>query len=183
MSPLHPPALYFSACRSPVHQVVTTGVERTSFVFFYYPNFDAKLPAASHGSSPPGSSGAAAEAAAASGAAAAVAESVGTGAESPASVGRTTTVGDGGGGGGVGEAASRGKEDTAARATVVRAAAKTPGKGEIPASIGSYNTLLDLKRGDAGTSSGGVGGPAVGDAADESFGQYLLRKWGAVFRE
>lgn len=33
-------------CRSPVHQVVTTGVERTSFVFFYYPNFEATLPAA-----------------------------------------------------------------------------------------------------------------------------------------
>ncbi|CAN0293903.1 unnamed protein product, partial [Ectocarpus sp. 13 AM-2016] len=30
--------------KSPVHQVVTTGVERTSFVFFYYPSFDAKLP-------------------------------------------------------------------------------------------------------------------------------------------
>lgn len=33
-------------CRSPVHQVVTTGVERTSFVFFYYPNFEATLPTA-----------------------------------------------------------------------------------------------------------------------------------------
>lgn len=29
-----------------MHQVVTTGVERTSFVFFYYPNFEATLPAA-----------------------------------------------------------------------------------------------------------------------------------------
>lgn len=27
-----------------MHQVVTTGVERTSFVFFYYPGFDATLP-------------------------------------------------------------------------------------------------------------------------------------------
>ncbi|CAM9174576.1 unnamed protein product [Choristocarpus tenellus] len=30
--------------RSPVHQVVTKGLERTSFVFFYYPSFDATLP-------------------------------------------------------------------------------------------------------------------------------------------
>lgn len=30
--------------RSPVHRVVTTGVERTSFGFFYYPSFDAALP-------------------------------------------------------------------------------------------------------------------------------------------
>lgn len=27
-----------------MHQVVTTGVERTSFVFFFYPSFDATLP-------------------------------------------------------------------------------------------------------------------------------------------
>ncbi|CAM9480375.1 unnamed protein product [Ascophyllum nodosum] len=30
--------------KSPVHQVVTTGVERTSFSLFYYPSFDAALP-------------------------------------------------------------------------------------------------------------------------------------------
>ncbi|CAM9406694.1 unnamed protein product, partial [Hapterophycus canaliculatus] len=91
--------------KSPVHQVVTTGVERTSFVFFYYPSFHAKLPAAPaapHGSNPPDSSGLAAEDAAAP----AAAESAGTSTESPASGGGTVTP---------------------------------------PASIGSYNTLLDLK--------------------------------------
>ncbi|CAM9609787.1 unnamed protein product, partial [Scytosiphon promiscuus] len=88
--------------KSPVHQVVTTGVERTSFVFFYYPNFNAKLPAApaaSHGSSLPGGSGAAA-----------------------------------------------GEETAAAEATKVgeTSAAAVAAEKEAPASIGSYNTLLDL---------------------------------------
>lgn len=36
-----------------MHQVVTTGVERTSFVFFYYPSFDATLPAAATDNSDP----------------------------------------------------------------------------------------------------------------------------------
>ncbi|CAM9316355.1 unnamed protein product [Discosporangium mesarthrocarpum] len=35
--------------RSPVHQVVTKGVERTSFVFFYYPSFNTTLLAPGHG--------------------------------------------------------------------------------------------------------------------------------------
>lgn len=42
VSPM-PTAKASFCCRSPVHRVVTTGVERTSFGFFYYPDFDAAL--------------------------------------------------------------------------------------------------------------------------------------------
>lgn len=152
-----------------MHQVVTTGVERTSFVFFYYPNFNAKLPATTP--SLPGGSAVAAE------------DAVGIRTDSPGIEGGTSIVdipGDVREGAGVGEAGTHAAADAAAAAAggEVGATAAAAKKGAV-ASIGSYNTLLDLKRGHVG---GSGGGQAEGDA-DESFGQYLLRKWGAVFRE
>lgn len=172
-------------CRSPVHQVVTTGVERTSFVFFYYPNFDAKLP----GAATPTPGGAAENSSSSSTAAGAAS----TSSESCAAAG-----------GGIvpppsppppGEART---EDLAATTAPARTEAQAEAAGSVAAAavtavpaavsgeaesaavakIGAYNTLLDLKRGDA---EGRNNAPAA--AGDESFGQYLARKWGAVFRE
>lgn len=114
--------------KSPVHQVVTTGVERTSFVFFYYPNFEATLPAAIGGA----------------------ANMSGTANETD-----TSTNDDAGGGGGGGGGAPPGE-----------ARRQQQQRGER---VG-YNTLLDLKRESNG-------------ATEESFGQYLAKKWGDVFRD
>lgn len=163
---------FFPSRRSPVHQVVTTGVERTSFVFFYYPNFDAKLLAAT--------SSACAGSREIPGGGAGVGNSAGNvttsalpsppAAESDADI--LTAAREG----------NQAEEGEAAAA----AAATTAAAGGVPATavagIGPYNTLLDLKRGVASGSGGGSGG-ATAEAEDESFGEYLARKWGAVFRE
>jgi len=148
--------------------VVTTGVERTSFVFFYYPNFDAKLPGAA-------TPGGAAEGSGITGAGAASTSNRGGVAAGGANLQPSP--------------GAAGTEDLAAARTDIKAGAAASGVAAavtaVPAAesaavakIGAYNTLLDLKRGDA-ESSGDA--PAV--AGDESFGQYLARKWGAVFRE
>lgn len=152
-----------------MHQVVTTGVERTSFVFFYYPNFDAKLPAAAAGSS-----------------------SVCAGTRDNSGPGEETSPGFVA----TAPAALPSPPATEVETDVMvpeenraEASAGAGGASSTPASsggIGPYNTLLDLKGRDAsniGTGGGGGGGSSTAGADDESFGQYLLRKWGAVFRE
>ncbi|CAN0049674.1 unnamed protein product, partial [Ectocarpus sp. 8 AP-2014] len=97
--------------KSPVHQVVTTGVERTSVVFFYYPSFDAKLPVTAP------------------------------------------------------------RDDSTTEERVAREPRET---------LGPYNTLLDLRNKQRG---GDAAAATAVDEDDASFGQYLARKWGAVFRE
>eukprot|EP00903_Cladosiphon_okamuranus_P015074 g13944.t1 len=168
--------------KSPVHQVVTTGVERTSFVFFYYPNFDAKLPAAvancggsscvgTDDHSGPGEGESAANVTAASALLVPPPPAALGGTGVPTAAAEAPAMPKG----------NRAEATAAAPRDVPSAAAANRG-------IGPYNTLLDLKRGDASNSnsnsnSGGGGGDNTTNAADDSFGQYLARKWGAVFRE
>lgn len=109
--------------------MVTTGVERTSFVFFYYPSFDAKLPV--------------------------------TALQDASSIATSTNA------------------VAAAVVTATAAAAEEPVAPEPQATIGPYNTLLDLRN----KQGGGDAAAAAVDENDASFGQYLARKWGAVFRE
>eukprot|EP00752_Nemacystus_decipiens_P012401 g10988.t1 len=152
--------------KSPVHQVVTTGVERTSFVFFYYPNFDAKLPTLAAptntdalDNSNPGTQNSTGSATSASALP-----------SPPASAVEARVL------------VSEGNRAEAVAA--VSGAEGAPSTAASTRGIGPYNTLLDLKREDAGDGSDGSGGgSAKADADDESFGKYLARKWGAVFRE
>lgn len=119
--------------RSPVHQVVTTGIERTSFVFFYYPSFDANLPVTAPRD------------------------------DASSSAGATST------------------NAAAAAVTATAAATEEQVAREPRETIGPYNTLLDLRNKQRGGDAAAVA--AAVDEDDASFGQYLARKWGAVFRE
>ncbi|CAN0158891.1 unnamed protein product, partial [Ectocarpus sp. 6 AP-2014] len=118
--------------KSPVHQVVTTGVERTSVVFFYYPSFDAKLPVTAPRD------------------------------DASSSAGATST------------------NPAAAAVTATAGATEEPVAREPRETIGPYNTLLDLRNKKRG---GDAAAATAVDEHDASFGQYLARKWGAVFRE